>query len=45
MADGTVPKTQYVPIDYTLASEESEQVAVDGVAHAIDPDAKVSSLT
>jgi len=32
-------------LDYTLASEDSEQIAVDGVAHAIDPDAKVSSLT
>ena len=44
-ADGTTPKAQYVPIDFTLASEESEQVAVDGVAHAVDPDAKVSALS
>ena len=28
-----------------MASEESEQVAVDGVAHAVDPDAKVSALS
>ena len=44
-ADGASQQTPYVPLDYTLASEDSEQIAVDGVAHAIDPDAKVSKLT
>ena len=44
-ADGQAPPKSFVQLDYSLASEDSEQIAVDGVAHAIDPDAKVSKLT
>lgn len=44
-ADGQAPAQPFVQIDYTLASEDSEQIAVDGVAHAVDPDAKTSNLT
>ena len=32
-------------LDYAPASEASEQIAVDGVANAVDPNAKHSALT
>lgn len=34
----------FTQVDYALASEDSEQIAVDGVARAIDPDAKYSAF-
>ena len=42
---GEAPPKPFVQLDYFLASEDSEQIAVDGVAHAIDPDAKISKLS
>ena len=35
----------FVQLDFTLASEASEQIAVDGVANAVDPDSKTSNFT
>ena len=31
--------------NYLLAADEAEQIAVDGVAKALDPDAKISGLS
>lgn len=42
-ADGQ-PTAPYVTLDFKPASEESEQIAVDGVSNAVDPDAKHSAL-
>ena len=39
------PTTPYVQLDYSPASEASEQIAVDGVANAVDPNAKNSILS
>ena len=38
-------KPEFKQLNYTLASSGAEQIAVDGVARAVDPDAKVSALT
>ena len=38
-------KHEFVGLDYQLASSESEQIAVDGIARAFDPDTKVSALS
>jgi hypothetical protein len=32
-------------LDYTLASSDSERIAVDNVAKAVDPNAKTSTLS
>jgi len=37
--------SKFAALEFTLASSDSEQIAVDGVAHAVDPDAKVSSFS
>ena len=44
-AEGIEPPKPFVQLDFTLASEASEQIAVDGVAHAVDPDSKTSNFT
>ena len=38
-------KTSFVPIEFTLASSDSEQISVNDVAHAVDKDAKVSGMS
>lgn len=38
------PSTPFVQLEYSLASEESEQISIDGVANAVDPNAKTSAL-
>lgn len=38
-------KTSFVPIEFTLASSDSEQISVNDVAHAVDKDAKVSTMS
>ena len=35
---------QFVALDYNLAASDSEQIAVDGIAKAVDPDSKTSGL-
>ena len=42
-ADGQ-PSAPFVKLEYGSASEASEQIAVDGVANAVDPDAKISVI-
>ena len=44
-ADGTAPAVPFVQLDFALASEVSEQIAVDCVAHAVDPMAKTSNFS
>lgn len=39
------PTAPFQQLDFSPASEASEQIAVDGVANAIDPNAKHSLLT
>ena len=39
------PTAPFVQLDFSPASEESEQIAVDGVANAVDPNAKMSVLS
>ena len=39
------PTAPFQVLDYAPASEASEQIAVDGVANAVDPNAKHSALT
>lgn len=39
------PTAPFLQLDYAPASEASEQIAVDGVANAVDPTAKHSALT
>lgn len=41
----TSDKPRFSPIEYTLASSDSEQISVNDVAHAVDKDAKVSSVS
>lgn len=36
---------KFVPIEFTLASSDSEQISVNDVAHAVDKDAKVSTMS
>ena len=43
--DGVESQKPFVQLDFTLASEASEQIAVDGVANAVDPDSKTSNFT
>ena len=43
-ADGQ-PTAPYIILDYSPASEASEQIAVDDVANAVDPNAKDSILS
>jgi hypothetical protein len=38
-------KVQFMPIEFTLASSDSEQISVNDVAHSHDKDAKVSSMS
>ena len=38
-------KVQFVPVEFTLASSDSEQISVNDVAHAYDKDAKVSNIS
>jgi uncharacterized protein YpiB (UPF0302 family) len=38
-------KSQFVDLEFTLASSDSEQISVNDVAHAVDKDAKVSTLS
>ena len=39
------PSTPFVQLEYSLASEESEQISIDGVANAVDPNAKTSAVS
>lgn len=38
-------KVQFVPIEFTLAASDSEQISVNDVARAYDKDAKVSNMS
>lgn len=35
----------FVPVDFSMASSDSEQIAVDGLTRAIDPDQKLSTAS
>lgn len=39
------PSVPFLRLDFASASEASEQIAVDGVANAVDPNAKISALS
>lgn len=43
--DKKTGKVSFVPIEFSLASSDSEQISVNDVAHAVDKDAKVSSMS
>jgi hypothetical protein len=36
---------EFIQLDYLMASSDAEQIAVDGCARAVDPDAKISAAS
>ena len=41
----TDAKSKKKILDFLLAASNAEQIAVDGIAHAVDPEARVSALS